>query len=113
MINFMKLRWLYFGISLAVIIPGIFSLARYGLAYSIDFTGGSLLELRAQSGQVPTLETVKSQVGTDFQVGSVQSSGNGNFIIKGYLETSGIRIAFEVIHFNSIGTGVGINNNLG
>ncbi len=83
MINFMKLRWLYFGISLAVIIPGIFSLVRYGLAYSIDFTGGSLLELRAQSGQVPTLETVKSQVGTDFQIGSVQSSGNGNFIIKG------------------------------
>lgn len=44
--NFMKLRWIYFGLSLLVIIPGIISLVRFGLKPGIDFTGGSLLELR-------------------------------------------------------------------
>ncbi len=37
----MKYWWLYFTISLSVIIPGVFSLIRFGLRPSIDFTGGS------------------------------------------------------------------------
>ncbi|MBI4035174.1 MAG: hypothetical protein HY381_02145, partial [Candidatus Chisholmbacteria bacterium] len=41
----MRLRWLYFGLSLAVVIPGIVSLVRFGLKPAIDFTGGSLVEL--------------------------------------------------------------------
>jgi len=43
--NWMKYRFLYFGISLLVIIPGVFSLLRFGLNPSIEFTGGSVLEL--------------------------------------------------------------------
>jgi preprotein translocase subunit SecF len=38
----MRFWWLYFGISLLVIIPGTYSLLRYGLKPSIDFTGGSM-----------------------------------------------------------------------
>ncbi len=41
----MRLRWLYFGLSLVVVIPGIVSLVRFGLKPAIDFTGGSLVEL--------------------------------------------------------------------
>lgn len=37
----MKYRVVYFVISLAILIPGLFSLVRYGLKPSIDFTGGS------------------------------------------------------------------------
>lgn len=37
----MKYWWLYFCLSLAVIIPGAYSLIRHGLKPSIDFTGGS------------------------------------------------------------------------
>ena len=37
----MKLWWLYFAVSLAVIIPGSYSLIRYGLKLGIDFTGGT------------------------------------------------------------------------
>jgi preprotein translocase subunit SecF len=44
--NWMKYRLLYFAISLLVIIPGVFSLFRYGLKLSIEFTGGSILELK-------------------------------------------------------------------
>ncbi len=39
----MKYWWLYFVISLAVIIPGSYSLIRYGLKPSIDFTGGTTI----------------------------------------------------------------------
>lgn len=41
----MKYRFLYFVLSLLVIIPGTFSLVKYGLKLSIDFTGGSVLRL--------------------------------------------------------------------
>ena len=44
-VNFMKYKWIYFGISFLVLIPGAFSLIRYGLRLSIDFTGGTLLEI--------------------------------------------------------------------
>ncbi|TXH02185.1 MAG: protein translocase subunit SecF [Candidatus Moraniibacteriota bacterium] len=37
----MKYYWIYFLISLSIIIPGTYSLIRYGLRPSIDFTGGS------------------------------------------------------------------------
>lgn len=39
----MKYWWLYFLISLMVIIPGVYSLIRHGLKPAIDFTGGSTI----------------------------------------------------------------------
>jgi len=39
----MKYWWLYFIISLMVIIPGSYSLIKYGLKPSIDFTGGTTI----------------------------------------------------------------------
>lgn len=47
----MKYVWLYFIISLAVIIPGTYSLIRYGLKPSIDFTGGSTIVWSGQLDQ--------------------------------------------------------------
>jgi len=44
----MKYYWLYFLISLSVIIPGSYSLIRYGLRPSIDFTGGSTIIWQTQ-----------------------------------------------------------------
>jgi len=44
--NLMKFKWLYFALSLLVIIPGTISLVKFGLKPAIDFTGGSLIELR-------------------------------------------------------------------
>lgn len=46
MINFMSKKWLYFLISAIVIIPGLFSMFRWGLRPSIDFTGGTIWELK-------------------------------------------------------------------
>ncbi len=46
MIRFSKYLWIYFCISAIVLIPGIYSLLRYGLKPAVDFTGGTLLEMR-------------------------------------------------------------------
>jgi preprotein translocase subunit SecF len=44
MINFLKYRWLYFLISAIVIVSGLFSIAKWGFRYSIDFTGGTNID---------------------------------------------------------------------
>lgn len=46
--SWMKYKYLYFFISLLVIIPGVYSLIRYGLKLSVDFTGGSNLQLKTK-----------------------------------------------------------------
>lgn len=50
MINFLTYRWLYLGISLLVLVPGIFSLVVWGLRPSIDFVGGTVIEIRKSEG---------------------------------------------------------------
>lgn len=44
MIDFLKFKFVYLGISAVVIAIGLFSIASYGYKYSIDFTGGSVIE---------------------------------------------------------------------
>ena len=44
--NLMRYKWLYFLISAIVIVPGLISLCFFGLKPAIDFTGGSLLEVK-------------------------------------------------------------------
>jgi len=58
--NLIKYRYLYFAISLLVIIPGIFALIFWGLPLGIDFTGGSLLEVQFKSGTPPTIAQVST-----------------------------------------------------
>lgn len=50
--NILGKRYVFFGISLLIIIPGLV-LAILGLPLSIDFTGGSLLEVKFESGKAP------------------------------------------------------------
>ncbi len=47
----MKFKYWFFGLSLLVILPGLFSLARWGLRPSVDFTGGAVLETQDASGK--------------------------------------------------------------
>jgi len=56
--NIIKYRYIYFGISLLVIVPGIIALILWGLPLGIDFTGGSLLEVQFVSGQPPAISDV-------------------------------------------------------
>jgi preprotein translocase subunit SecF len=57
--NLIKYRYLYFAISLIVIIPGILALIFWGLPLGIDFTGGSLLDVQFKSGNPPAIADVR------------------------------------------------------
>lgn len=82
--NFMRFKWFYFLISSLVLIPGIFSLINWGLKLSIDFTGGTLLELRfKQEKKILRYENIESTLkDKKIDVSSVQSSGEGLFLIR-------------------------------
>lgn len=83
MFNVVQKRYLFFGISLLVIIPGLIAIIVWGLPLAIDFSGGSLLDMKFQSGQAPAPEqviAVFSEFG--FSDSIVQTSGPDTIIIR-------------------------------
>lgn len=82
MINFLKYRYLYFIISFSLIVVSIYALIINGLNFSIDFTGGSLIELSIQSDQSITTDQIQSTLTNKFTLSSVQSSGPNQFILR-------------------------------
>jgi len=81
MIRWMRFKYLYFLISAMVIIPGIFSLVRFGLKPSIDFTGGTLAEYKFE--EEINKETVKEVLERNgYQVNSIQSSGENTYLLR-------------------------------
>lgn len=52
MINWTKYRLLYLIISGIFIIPGVFSLLKYGMNLGIDFTGGVVVEYKKENGEI-------------------------------------------------------------
>ncbi|KPL84620.1 hypothetical protein SE15_06075 [Thermanaerothrix daxensis] len=58
MLDILGKRYIFFAISLLVIVPGLLILAINGLPLAIDFKGGSILELRFPSGNLPNTESV-------------------------------------------------------
>lgn len=49
MFNIVKHRYWYFLFSALIVVPGLFSLATHGLPRSIDFTGGTMMELQFET----------------------------------------------------------------
>lgn len=83
MLNIVKRRYLYFGISLLVIIPGMLALLVWGLPLAIDFTGGSLLDVTFNSGTAPEpSQMVQLYQEYGFSDSTAQSSGKNEMIIR-------------------------------
>jgi preprotein translocase subunit SecF len=83
MFQIVKRRYLFFGISLLVIIPGMLALLVWGLPLAIDFTGGSLLDVRFESGQRPApAQIVALYVSHGYDDTLVETSGNNEMIIR-------------------------------
>lgn len=81
--NIIKHRYLYFAISLAVIIPGIIALIIWGLPLAIDFTGGSQLEVTFQSGTAPQpAQMFEFLTAEGIPDTTVQSTGTSGLIIR-------------------------------
>jgi len=53
MIDILGKRYIFFALSLLIIIPGMIVLGIWKLPLAIDFTGGSLLEIEFASGNIP------------------------------------------------------------
>jgi preprotein translocase subunit SecF len=83
MLNILGKRYLFFAISLAFILPGMIILGIFGLHPSIDFTGGSLLELQFDASNLPQpaeLVVLYKDLGVaDVQV---QTTNDETFIIR-------------------------------
>jgi preprotein translocase subunit SecF len=83
MYNIVKYRYWFFGLSLLVIVPGMIALLIWRLPLAIDFTGGSLLDVRFPSGVVPSNEEVLSVYGSfGYGDSQVQTSGSDALVIR-------------------------------
>lgn len=83
MINIVGKRYWFFGLSLLVIIPGLIFLLLGGLKPGIDFTGGSLLEVKFESGTAPSPDQViKLYNNAGFVDTNVQTSGSDILVIR-------------------------------
>jgi len=82
MINIVKHRYLYFAISLIVILPGIAALMVWGLPAGIDFSGGSLLEIRFNSALPETEPVLDTLSGFGFSDAKIQTAGSDKLIIR-------------------------------
>lgn len=119
MINIVKRRYLYFAISLIVIIPGIAALLAWGLPAGIDFSGGSLLEIRFNSVLPETEQVLEIFTGFGFSDAQIQTAGSDKLIIRtkvmdesalasilAEIET-GLQADIELDRFESVGPSIG------
>ena len=79
--NWMRYRLIYFLISVVVIGAGIFGLAKWGLAFGVDFKGGSIAEYKfenavSEEGVLPEIEKL------GVQITSVQKTSEKSYLFR-------------------------------
>ena len=79
-------KWAY-GITAAIVIPGMILLAFTGLNYSIEFTGGALVQIRATGATPPSAAELRSALAAGgFEDAEIQSFGSDReFVIRARL----------------------------
>lgn len=84
MINLLGKRYWFFLLSLVIIIPGLVVMATQGgLPLSIDFKGGSFIELQFKSGTAPqTADAIKALADLGIKDTQVTTTGKDILIIK-------------------------------
>lgn len=120
MIDILSKRYLYFAISLLVILPGLILLGSRGLPLSIDFTGGSLLEVQfADGNSVTNADIVQLYEDAGISDAQVQTTDSGTLLIRSSFLSNELRdqILSEmrtqsagevtVIRFDSVGPSIG------
>jgi preprotein translocase subunit SecF len=118
--NILGKRYYFFALSTALIVSGLVLLAIKGVPLSIDFTGGTLLEVRFEDGKAldaATILPIYEDAGiADAQVTSAETGSliiRSSFltneardaVLKGMREESGSDIS--VIRFDSVGPSIG------
>ncbi len=79
--HFIKLRKIWYTISVLIILPGIVSLFLQGLNLGIDFSGGSLLDLKFN--QPTTIEQVRSVLNEfGLEGATIQRSNETDYLVR-------------------------------
>jgi len=116
--NILGKRYFFFGLSLLIILPGMLIMLTKGIPLSIDFTGGSLLEVTftGQSPETSEIITIYDDAGIDDV--QVQTSDTGSYIIRSQFMDNEKRDSVlaslteaigevTVIRFDSVGPSIG------
>lgn len=82
MIDILGKRYWLFGLSLLIILPGLLILAIGGLPLSIDFTGGTLLEVTFDNASPAPAEVLELFESLDIRDATVQTTDSGAFILR-------------------------------
>jgi len=86
MLNILKKRYLFFALSLLFILPGLVLIAIYGLPLSIDFKGGSMMEIEFPLNETPPLTEITGlfdEIGiVDAQIQVSNSQSSNILVIK-------------------------------
>ncbi len=77
----MKIKWMkvlpvYFIISAFFLIPGVFSLIRWGLKPAIDFTGGTLVEVKSEKLSVKNLNLDR------YDLKNTKQTGENSYLLR-------------------------------
>lgn len=77
-------KWIFFLLSGLIIIPGIISFVLWGVRLGIDFSGGTLLEIRVQSQSTKDAisEIKKTAESQKIEIGSIQTTGNQTYLLR-------------------------------
>ena len=81
--NFMRFKLAYFAISTLFILPGVYFLLTAGLKLSIDFSGGTLLEVKFIE-PVSELDDEKILIAAEgkAEIFSIQKTSNNTFLLR-------------------------------
>ena len=79
-INFMRLRWISLGVALLLAVGAIAAMAVNGFNYALDFTGGTVVELRFQ--QPTEVDGVRDRLAAaGYESAQVQTFGSGSDLL--------------------------------
>lgn len=83
MLNILGKRYYFFALSLIIIIPGLIMLAVNGLPLSIDFQGGTLLEVKFADNHFPSTEAIVDIYNQNgIKDAQVQTTNQGTLIVR-------------------------------
>jgi preprotein translocase subunit SecF len=118
--NIIGKRYLFFALSLIIIIPGLLILAVNGLPLALDFTGGSLLEIKLATGDLPQpAKVVTIYALQGIKDAQVQTTSSDTLIIRSsFIEDTNretiinameeeFGTAVEVVRLDSVGPTIG------
>lgn len=120
MLNILGKRYWFFGLSALIIIPGMLIMLFWKLPFSIDFTGGSLLEVKFQNEKAPApAEVIALYTTLGFADTQIQTSGENVMVIRSPFLDDDTRASIvstmedtfqqdiELVRFESVGPTIG------